>query len=180
MQNICNSNGCNRVHISDIFNCYRENINGMWNPRRNLQNIWIYTNLKHKYYMCKYRVKQDLILNSSKVRVSINKNLVTKFVTVKVSQNLNLMQSLSTQWNQQLIRYVFSRVIECLEQKFQNKLIAKDHRIPDKWSEYRIFILKCRNIKLWNVLKYNQVKLVLAVFAFIYSTLNHIDQARWN
>ena len=47
--------------------------------------------------MCKYRVKQDLILNSSKVRVSINKNLVTKFVTVKVSQNLNLMQSLSTQ-----------------------------------------------------------------------------------
>ena len=74
--------------------------------------------------MCKYRVKQDL-LNSSKVRVSINKNLVTKFVTVKVSQNLNLMQSLSTQWNQQLIRYVFSRVIECLEQKFQNKLMQK-------------------------------------------------------
>ena len=36
------------------------------------------------------------------------------------------------------------------------------------------------NILLWNVLKYNQVKLVLAVFAFIYSTLNHIDQARWN
>ena len=120
--------------------------------------------------MCKYRVKQDLILKSSKVRVSINKNLVTKFVTVKVSQNLNLMQSLSTQWNQQLIRYVFSRVIECLEQKFQNKLIAKDHRIPDK----------CRNIKLWNVLKYNQVKLVLAVFACTYSTLNHTNQAQSN
>ena len=46
--------------------------------------------------MCKYRVKQDL-LNSSKVRVSINKNLVTKSVTVKVPQNLNLMQSLSAQ-----------------------------------------------------------------------------------
>ena len=43
--------------------------------------------------MCKYRVKQDL-LNNSKVSVSINKILVTKFVTVKVSQNLNLMQSL--------------------------------------------------------------------------------------
>ena len=51
--------------------------------------------------MCKYRVKQDL-LNSSKVSVSINKILVTKFVAVKVSQNLNLMRSLSTQWNQQL------------------------------------------------------------------------------
>ena len=46
--------------------------------------------------MCKYRVKQDL-LNSPKVSVSINKILVMKFVTVKVSQNLNLMRSLSTQ-----------------------------------------------------------------------------------
>ena len=45
--------------------------------------------------MCKYKVKQDLTvlkLDSA----SINKTLVTKFVTVKVSQNLNLMQSLST------------------------------------------------------------------------------------
>ena len=75
--------------------------------------------------MCKYRVKQDLILNSSKVRVSINKNLVTKFVTVKVSQNLNLMQSLSTQWNQQLIRYVFSKVIECLEQNIRKQIDCK-------------------------------------------------------
>ena len=74
--------------------------------------------------MCKYRVKQDL-LNSSKVRVSINKNLVTKFVTVKVPQNLNLMQSLSAQWNQQLIRYVFSRVIECLEQNIRKQIDCK-------------------------------------------------------
>ena len=74
--------------------------------------------------MCKYRVKQDL-LNSSKVSVSINKILVTKFVTVKVSQNLNLMQSLSTQWNQQLIRYVFSRVIECLEQNIRKQIHCK-------------------------------------------------------
>ena len=74
--------------------------------------------------MCKYRVKQDL-LNNSKVSVSINKILVTKFVTVKVSQNLNLMQSLSTRWNQQLIRYVFSRVIECLEQNIPKQIDNK-------------------------------------------------------
>ena len=45
--------------------------------------------------MCKYRVKQDLIVLKLD-SVSSNKTLVTKFVTVKVSQNLNLMQSLST------------------------------------------------------------------------------------
>ena len=53
--------------------------------------------------MCKYRVKLDLIVLKLD-RVSINKILFTKFVTVKASQNLNLIQSLSTQCNQQLIR----------------------------------------------------------------------------
>ena len=38
---------------------------------------------------------------------------------MKVSYNLNLMQSLSTVWNQQLIRYVFSKVIESLEQNIR-------------------------------------------------------------
>ena len=74
--------------------------------------------------MCNYRVKQDLIVLKLD-SVSINKILVTKFVTVKVSQNLNLMQSLSTQWNQQLIRYVFSRVMECLEQNIRKKIDCK-------------------------------------------------------
>ena len=36
--------------------------------------------------------------------------------TVKASQNLNLMWNMSTQWNQQLSKYLFSEVIECLEQ----------------------------------------------------------------
>ena len=31
MQNICNLIGWNSVHISDIFNYYSENINGIWN-----------------------------------------------------------------------------------------------------------------------------------------------------
>ena len=51
--------------------------------------------------------------------------MAMKFFTVKVSQNLNLMKSLSTQWNQQLIRYVFSRVIECLEQNIRKQIDCK-------------------------------------------------------
>ena len=49
--------------------------------------------------------------------------------------------------------------------KHSKTLIAKDHQIPNKWTENKIFKLKCGNIKLSNVLKYNHVKLVMAVFA---------------
>ena len=66
-------------------------------------------------------------LNSLKLgSVSINKILVTKFVTVKVLENLNLMQnSDASQWNQQLSRYVFWKVIECLEQNIQKQIDCK-------------------------------------------------------
>ena len=74
--------------------------------------------------MCKYRVKQYLIVLKLDC-VSINKILVMKFATVRVSYNLNLMQSLSTQWNQQLIRYVFSKVIKCLEQNIRKEIDCK-------------------------------------------------------
>ena len=57
--------------------------------------------------------------------VSNNRMLVMNFVTVKVSYNLNLMQSLPTQQNQQLIRYVFSKVIECLEQNIRKQIDCK-------------------------------------------------------
>ena len=73
--------------------------------------------------MCKYRVKQHLIVLKLD-SVSIDKIIVTKFVTMKVSQNLNLMQRLSTQWNQQL-RYVFSKVIKCLEQNIRRQIDCK-------------------------------------------------------
>ena len=46
------------------------------------------------------------------------------------------------QWNQQDRKYVFSKVIECLEQNIENKLITKDHGGQNKWTEYKIFILK--------------------------------------
>ena len=55
MQNIYNLIGWNSVHFLiffDIFNCFRTNINGMWNvwkARGDIQNIWIYTNLNHLF-----------------------------------------------------------------------------------------------------------------------------------
>ena len=36
---------------------------------------------------------------------------------------------MSTQWNQQLIRYTFLKVTECLEQNIRKKSIVKDHRV---------------------------------------------------
>ena len=51
--------------------------------------------------------------------VSINKILVTEFTTVRVSHNLNLMWNISTHWNQQLIKYVSSKLIEFSEQNFR-------------------------------------------------------------
>ena len=46
--------------------------------------------------------------------------------------------------------------------------IAKDHWISNKWTEYKIFEFKYENTKLLGKTKYNQVKLVLAVFASAY------------
>ena len=34
MQNICNLIGWKSVYISDVFNYYRGNINGMWNTKK--------------------------------------------------------------------------------------------------------------------------------------------------
>ena len=99
--------------------------------------------------MCKYRVKQHLIVLKLD-SVSINKIIVTKFVTVKVSQNLNLMKNLSTQWNEQLIRYVFSKVIECFKQNVRKQIDCKrpSNTKQMDWIQYI-------QIELW---KYKVVK----------------------
>ena len=34
MQNICNLNGWNSVHVTDLFNYYSTDINGIWNARK--------------------------------------------------------------------------------------------------------------------------------------------------
>ena len=90
MQNICNLNGWNSVHMSDIFNYYRANINGMWNTRK-LGGTYITFEFRlTQTCMRSYRVNQHLIvLNVDSA--SINKILAMEFITVKVSQNLNLM-----------------------------------------------------------------------------------------
>ena len=48
-----------------------------------------------------------------------------KFIIVKVSQNLNLMLYMSAKWNQQLIRYVSAKVMECLEQNIRKQINCK-------------------------------------------------------
>ena len=65
-------------------------------------------------YMCKQSEDQDLIVLNLH-SITINKTLATTFMTVKVSHNLNLMEQTPTQWNQQLSKYIFSKVIECLQ-----------------------------------------------------------------
>ena len=45
---------------------------------------------------------------------------------------------------------------------------CKDHRIPNKQTEDKIFHLKYGNTTLLGNTKYNHVKLVLAVFAFVF------------
>ena len=83
-----------------------------------------------------------------------------KFVTAKVLYNLNLMQSLPTQWNQlgdvsrgcKLIRYVFSKVIECLEQNIRNQI---DYKRPSNTRQ--INWIQNIQIEMW---KYKAVKCI--------------------
>ena len=59
------------------------------------------------------------------------------------------------------------KIIECLEPN-NRKLIAKDHQIPNKWTDYKIFELKYGNTKVLGNTKHNQVQLVLVVFVSAY------------
>ena len=73
---------------------------------------------------------------------------------------------MSTQWNQQLGWFVFSKVIECLEQSIRKQIDCKriniEYQIQMNWVQN--IQTEMRKYKLSNVLKHNQVKLVLAVF----------------
>ena len=57
---------------------------------------------------------------------------------------------MSTQWNQQLRKCMFWKVIEWLEQNIR-KQIEKNHSVQNKWTEYKIFNLKYenKNITKW-------------------------------
>ena len=68
--------------------------------------------------MCKHLVDQHLIILNL-FSNSINKDLVTGFVTVKVSQNLNSMQKMSAQWNKQHVRVFKSCSNVCKHQPLE-------------------------------------------------------------
>ena len=56
---------------------------------------------------------------------------------------------MSTHWNQQLIRYALSKVIKSLEQSTWKQIsIAKEHRVQNKWTEYKLFELKYANTNI--------------------------------
>ena len=63
-----------------------------------------------------------------------------------------------------LVGTCFQGWLNVWNKTFENKSIAKNHRIPNKRTEQKIFELKYENTKLLGNTKYNQVKLVLAVF----------------
>ena len=111
-----------KLHIPDVFNCDSANI--MWNTR-----TWGGINKTFEFILaqtciCRCRVNQYLIVLNL-YSVSVSKVLVTEYITVKVSQNLNLMLNMSTQWNQQHSRSVFSKVIKCLEQNIGKQVDKK-------------------------------------------------------
>ena len=63
-----------------------------------------------------------------------------------------------TQWNQQLSRYVCSKVIECLEQNIRKQIDCKrpsSIKQMNRLQNIPIGICKCKD---------NQVRLVLSVF----------------
>ena len=77
-------------------------------------------------------------------------------MTMKVSQNLNSMQKMRAQWNQQLNRYVFSKLIECLEKlntwintkhsktnKIQKNIEWKTNELRKKYSNLSMGIKSC-------------------------------------
>ena len=67
---------------------------------------------------------------------------------------------MSTQWNQQLSRYV-SKLMEYLHQNIWKQIDnKKDFHIQNKWKDYKTFELKYGNTKVLGNTN-NKVKLVL-------------------
>ena len=67
---------------------------------------------------------------------------------------------MSTQWNQQLSSYVFSKVMECSEQNIRKQIDcarpSSTKQMNNRVQNIRIEISKCKS---------NKVRLVLAVFS---------------
>ena len=84
------------------------------------------------------------------------------------------MQSVSTQWNQQLSRYVLSKLIKFLEQNIRKQINCKRPSSTKQINrKQNIGITICKK-------KHNQVGLAVAVFTSTKLVLNYITQARCN
>ena len=94
---------------------------------------------KLKAYIYKHRVDKKLIVLNLR-SISINKIVVTDFITVKFSRftESKFDTKLSARWNKQVIKKIFSKVSKYLvytneyttEYKpYKNKSITENHRI---------------------------------------------------
>ena len=86
---------------------------------------------------------------------------------MKVLQNLKMMSNMSIQGNQQLSWYVFSKLIECLEQNSRKQINCKRPSNTKQMKRVRNIRIDIRN---WHVrkYKYNLINLVFASFASAY------------
>ena len=82
-------------HFSNSFSCFSASFNGMWNPRKLGGKYKTFEFTPTQTSICKYRVDQQLIALNI-YSISIIEILVKEFMTAEVSQNLILMQQIST------------------------------------------------------------------------------------
>ena len=87
-----------KLHIPDVFNCDSAN---MWNTRKWGGIYKTFEFILAQTCICRCRVNQYLIVLNL-YSVSVSKVLVTEYITVKVSQNLNLMLNMSTQQHSEI------------------------------------------------------------------------------
>ena len=72
-------------------------------------------------------------------------------MTMKVPQNLKLMQKMLVQWNQQIFRYIFSKVNKCLEKSNTriNTECAKTNRLQKKTNTEQMNSVQNIWMKVW-------------------------------
>ena len=105
----------------------------------NIKNL-NYTNLKHN---CVNIDQRFIVLNL--YSISMNSILVTEFMTVKASQESKFDEKNVNTVNQQVSRYVFSKVMECSEKSILDwihnirKEINYKNRSNTKQIEFKIF-----------------------------------------
>ena len=116
--------------------------------------------------MCRYRVNQHLASLVVLDSVTINKSSHGISYLVNFRETKSDVKYIDTvkSTTQQVHVFKSNRMFGTNSKRLL-KLIANDHQIPNKRREYKILELKYGNIKLLGKTKYNQVKLVFAVFA---------------